>query len=192
MKNFASLLDSCRTVHAFEENSVREEDLLEALEQCLKAPNHKFTFPWKFVWASAEDRERLAALSIELKRGDKHVDSETLNTMKSKILNPELVVMCQEISDDKFQAYDSFQLKEDYATMSCSVQLLALSLAEKGIGYKWSTGKVTRNSRAYEILSVNARRHEIVGFIYVGKALNTPKPRRRPLISDVLVRRDKV
>ena len=186
MSDFASLLDSCRTVHAFEPNSISESDLMSCLEQSLKAPNHKFTFPWRYVWADETQKERIAELAVSLKYGEEQADASAIAGLKSKFLNPEIVVFCQKCSDDPFQA------KEDYATMSCSVQLFALALAEKGIGYKWSTGGITRDAQSYKILNIDPSEHEIIGFVFVGRASSQAKPRRRPQLNDVLAHGDKL
>lgn len=184
MKSFSLLTDACRTVHAFEPQSVNEKDVLEALDISLRAPNHRFTFPWRYIWPGKKQKQALADLAARIKFPGGPSDPQAIKAAKNKFLNPEIIVFCQKVSTD------SFQSKEDYATLSCSVQLFALSLAEKGIGYKWSTGKVTRDPRAYEILDIDEKALEIIGFIFVGKASSPPKKRLRPQLSEVLTRLD--
>ena len=184
MKSFSLLTEACRTVHSFEPRSVNEKDVLEALEVSLRAPNHRFTFPWRYIWPGGKQKQALADLAAEIKFSGHPSDAQAVEAVKNKILNPEIIVFCQKVSTD------SFQSKEDYATLSCSVQLFALSLAEKGIGYKWSTGKITRDPKTYKILGIDPKEHEIIGFIFAGKASSSPKKRVRPELSDILTRMD--
>ncbi|MCO4754137.1 MAG: nitroreductase family protein [Bacteriovoracaceae bacterium] len=180
MKNFNQLLEHCRTYHAFQRDSVEDAELIEALECSLKAPNHKFTFPWKYVWIRGEVKTELAELALEIKSKGEKLPPAKAQAIKDKFLNPSVVAFCQKISDDEFTR------KEDYATMSCSVQLFALSLAEKGIGYKWSTAKVIRDERLYKALKLDPTEYEIIGLLMAGRPCAVPKQRKRPSLDDVL------
>lgn len=180
MKSFDEILENTRTIHAFEPNSVSEDVIKKALSDSLKAPNHKFTFPWKYVLAGTNQKNKLADLLVELKTDGAEEDDKKIKAIREKILNPELVAFCQKLADDPFQE------KEDYATLSCSVQLAALSLSEQGVGYKWSTGKITRHARAYEILEIDPNLFKIVGFIHIGKAKVSARRRNRPTLDEVL------
>ena len=186
MKNFTRLLESCRTIHSFEPASVTDSQLLDALENSLKAPNHKCTFPWKYILVKGKKKNALADLAVELKSKGKKLSAEKENGVRKKILDPGLVVFCQKILEDESRR------KEDYATMSCSVQLFALTLAEEGIGYKWSTGKITRDPKTYELLNLDPSEYEIVGFVLAGRAAGESRPRTRPRLSDVLTREDEL
>lgn len=184
MKNFNQLLEHCRTYHAFERDSVKEEEILEALSASLKAPNHKFSFPWRYILIKGDTKKKLAQLALEIKSKGEKLPPAKQEAIQDKILNPELVAFCQKRSPDEFTN------KEDYATLSCSVQLFALSLAEKGIGYKWSTAKIITDDRFYKLIDVDREDYEVVGLIMAGRPCTVLKPRRRPALEDVLTRRE--
>tara|TARA_Y100000780_G_scaffold232581_1_gene267313 strand:- start:5371 stop:5937 length:567 start_codon:yes stop_codon:yes gene_type:complete len=184
MKNFNQLLEHCRTYHAFQRDSVDKKELFEALEASLKAPNHKFTFPWKYILISGETKKKVAELAVEVKSKGEQLPPAKIEAIKDKFLNPKLVAFCQEKSDSEFTS------KEDYATLSCSVQLFALSLAEKGIGYKWSTAKITRDERFYDVLDLDPNKYEVIGLIMAGRPCAVPKPRQRPTLDEVLTLRN--
>ena len=67
------------------------------------------------------------------------------------------------------------------------MQIFALSLAEKGIGYKWGTGKITRHPKAYEFFGIDQDKEEIIGFIFAGHPARPAGARRRPELSQVLI-----
>tara|TARA_B100001971_G_scaffold215190_1_gene259672 strand:- start:106291 stop:106845 length:555 start_codon:yes stop_codon:yes gene_type:complete len=180
--NFESILEKTRTYHNFEETNVNESFIHDLIRNALKAPNHKYTFPWKYLWLKGEAKEKVANLFYESKKhkADPELGRDE-NFFKSKILLPEVIVLVQEKADD------AFTLKEDYATLSCSVQIMAMHLRANDMGYKWSTGGATRDPKVYKILGLNPEKDEIIGFLLFGKSKNTPPERRRPSVKDVLI-----
>lgn len=177
---FQDVIDSCRTIHSFTEQRVAKEIILEGLEESLKAPNHKFTFPWKYYFVGEQKQEQIYEWFLKQKFGD-NPSEEQKAALAVKIKNPTMILFAQKHNDDPFFA------KEDYATMACSVQLLALYLANKRIGYKWSTAPFTSNPFTYKLLGIDADKEEIVGAILIGHAKAPPKERKRPPLNDILV-----
>lgn len=178
-------IEKCRTIHSFKNEKIDSEIIVKALENALLAPNHKFTFPWKFYWVHEKSKLKIAKLNLDLKK--KKLNSLTFEEEQkvlNKLLHPELIVFSQLKSEDPFTS------KEDYATLSCSVQLFGLTLSSFGYGYKWSTGKVTRDLKTYEILNIDPSKEEIVGFLLSGVIDKSPGKRHRPSLNDVLVHCD--
>lgn len=176
---FQQVIDQCRTSHAFIDKAVPVEIIENALEQSLKAPNHKFTFPWSYYLLGKETQTKLFNWFAKEKYGAE-ITSQQIEVFKTKLLNPTMLFIAQKHNSDPLLA------KEDYATMSCSVQLMALSLAHKGVSYKWSTSKFTRADFTYNLLGINPDEEEIIGCILIGYPVNPPKERNRPSLSDVL------
>lgn len=176
-------IENCRTIHSYKNESIETHVIEKALSNALLAPNHKFTFPWKFYWIKGALKEKIAKLNVEIKKqklGSMSEESE--QKALQKLLNPEIIVFSQ------IKNEDSFVEKEDYATMSCSVQLFGLTLTSFGYGYKWSTGKVTRDLKTYELLGIDSSKEEIIGFLLAGVKEKEASSRRRPDLKDVLVR----
>ena len=71
--------------------------------------------------------------------------------------------------------------KEDYAACSCAIQNLSISLASEGVFSKWSTGAITKNTKTYEIVGLNSKIEEIIGFIWIGYGKNLPQITRPPI-----------
>ena len=176
-----------RTVHLYKEGEISPSLLREALTMALYAPNHKFTFPWKFLIVGHETRAALQEISkkisIEKKQGSWTVEDEVSWEAKcrKKVLNPgALVVFCCAHNED------SFRQREDYATVACSIQNFCLALTAHGYGTKWSTGALTRRPETYSLLGVEPKEFEIVGFVWAGVAEEPAPPRKRPELDDVL------
>ena len=163
-----------RTVHIYEKTSIAKEDVIESLQLALTAPNHKFTFPWKFIVVGEETRQKIFDLCVAKSPGKEE-------KLRAKILNPgALVVFCCKKSEDPFTA------REDYASVSIAIQNYCLAMAARGYYSKWSTGKMTTWQETYEALSVDESIDEIVGFVFAGSPAVAIPPQRRPLLDDVL------
>ncbi len=172
-----------RTAQAFGPSTISDEDLREALQVAMLAPNHKLTFPWKFVVVGPESRQALKEQKKQealAKRITPATDAELAKMeeqLQLKMLNPAaLVAFCCTRNEDEFRQ------REDYAAVCCGIQNFTIALAAKGYQTKWSTGRVTRSPDTYELLSVDPTRFEIVGFLWVGKVKgDLPFQMRPPL-----------
>lgn len=175
-----------RTVHSYKREPVSESLLRKAIQAGLYAPNHKLTYPWRFTWVGNQTRSRLCEVFLEVK---KTKTPESWSSVKEKALSDRfmapgalLVIGCQKCEDN-------IQSREDYATVACALQNMALFLWSEGLGTKWSSGPATRHQKTYEILDIDPNREEIVGFFWVGVAEQVPKVAPRPLVEEVLRRR---
>ena len=174
--NLKEIIINTRTVHWYKESDPIEENIIkEALSLSLNAPNHKLTFPWKIYWPREEKKKELIELFVKISSTE-----EELTRKKYEGIS-EFLFFSQKLADNEFTR------KEDYASLSCSIQLFALALREKGFGYKWSTGAMSRSPEVYDFLGIDAEKEEIVGMVYVGTSLRPLPPRKRPTLDDVLV-----
>lgn len=179
MSHFKDLARKTRTIPKFLKGEKIPEYLIQdALEISLLAPNHKLTFPWKFYWLKGEARIRFADMLVRLKgegnEAKEHNIRENFSSMS------DILFFSQKLEGDERR------IKEDYATLCCSVQLFALALAEHGIGYKWSTSPIIKERSLFDFLGIEWGSEEIVGMIYVGKSSSEIPHRRRPELKEVL------
>lgn len=169
-----------RTAHRYESRPLPNGALERALEAANHAPCHRLTFPWRFVRVGPRSRRVLADLAVAIKSARQPLAPDAAARVAAKVLEPpELVVACQLRSTDPFQA------REDYAACACAIQNFCISLAGEGIRTKWSTGAITRDPRAWEVLGVDPARAEVIGFLWAGYA-ELPGPVERPALSAVV------
>lgn len=172
-----------RTAHSYEPSTISDEDLREALQMAMLAPNHKLTFPWKFVIVGPESRQALKEQKKQealAKRATPPTDAELAKMeeqLQQKMIHPAaLVAFCCARNDDDYRQ------REDYAAVCCGIQNFSIALAAKGYQTKWGSGRVTRSPETYELLNVDSSRFEIVGFLWVGKVKgDLPFQMRPPL-----------
>tara|TARA_Y100001968_G_scaffold313185_1_gene337133 strand:+ start:3936 stop:4487 length:552 start_codon:yes stop_codon:yes gene_type:complete len=175
----AQAIKKRRTIHSFSRRTVPREIIQRSIEAANYAPCHRMTFPWRFTSLGLIQRQLLVQLQAKIKFDDKTVDEKKLENIRVKMLNPShLLVASQVLTSNKVQK------SEDYAACACAIQNLALSLVAEGVGSKWSTGKIIKDSRTYKIAKINPNEEEIIGFIWVGYG-DIPSPIARPITSKI-------
>lgn len=174
-----------RTVHAYTDDALPEGAVDRALEAAVHAPNHRLTFPWRFLRVGRDTRAALAERAIEKKRikCDGVLPDEVRDRTRAKILNPEELIVVTLVREE-----DPFIAREDYASAACAIQNIHLSLWGEGVASKWSSGGLTAEAETYELLGVEPDKEEIVGFVWAGIARKVPPKPERPALGG-LVRR---
>jgi len=173
---------SRRSIYRFEERVVEIASLETAFEAARHAPCHKQTHPWKFYVLGQDARtsmipeiERLAMEKAAGKEDDEI--REGIEKAVSKILSPPVLIAVTSAVTPE----DGFREMEDYAATACSVQNLALSLWDQGIGSQWSTGGITRSDFVYEALGISPTKEKIVGFVKAGYPAAIPKKEKKSI-----------
>jgi nitroreductase len=169
-----------RTIHYWQASPIPNEVVLRALAAAHMAPCHRYTWPWRFIRVGLTTRAAIFELAVELKQGDKSEISERMHAaLIRKVRNPgELIVVTL------VQCEDDFMARENYAAASCAIQNIALSLHADGYGSKWSTGRLTRHEKTYQLLNTSPDQEEIIGFIWAGVPEVIPAPPERSLLEE--------
>ena len=158
-----------RTVYKFTDKEVPESVINQALIAASKAPCHKHTHPWKFYVLGSETRSKLIPVIKKLaelksiKLGSKDLKKDAERAIK-KITHPPILIAITSKKDPE----DKFREKEDYAATVCALHNMVLSFWDNDIGSQWSSGSITRDLNTYQILSINPKTEEIIGFLKAG------------------------
>ncbi len=153
----------------------------EALELSLWVPNHKLTFPWVFQILNSHQQKAVVSLALQLKAIHGPLTDLQKQAVEQTWQNPTYLVALGIRKSD-----NPVQTKEDFATLSCSVQVASLHLWLRGVGTKWSTSAVARDPRFYEIIGLTPETVQLEGILMVGWADHTPAPKPRPPLTEVL------
>ena len=177
--DIAQAIKQRRTIHIFSKRRVPKYIVERSILAANHAPCHRRTFPWRFTSLGIKKRELLYQLQLSLKFGDNPIDDLNSSKIKQKILNPSHLIVATQLCTN-----NNVQKLEDYAACACAIQNLSLSLAADGVGYKWSTGKITTDPNTYQIAEIDQNEEEIIGFIWIGYGTEPPLI-TRPLLSDI-------
>ncbi len=174
LREFAEVLRGRRTIELFLQTPIPKLLVEEAIEAAIWAPNHRVTEPWRFYTLGDAAKERCLDLCHDIvsdSKGKKAAD------FKRECWSEKpgwMVVTCKRSEDALLQ-------QEDYAACSAAVQNLMLYFWKAGVGCKWSSGKITRDSRFFEILGINEADEFVVGLIWYGYPKLTPDQSRKAL-----------
>lgn len=179
----SAVIASRSTVHNYDSTPVPESVIERGLQLWMAAPNHHMTEPWRFVLVGKEARARLADIGVGIKSAKNPLTDRAEREVRAKIQDPPVLIVPCRVRHEKPDVE-----REDYAAIACGAQNAMLWFWAHGLGSKWSTGAITTAPATYALLEVPAE-HEIVGFLWVGRASTvSQKPRRKLGLSDVLRR----
>lgn len=180
LAGFADAIRSRRSVDLFEPEPVGTTELLEAVELARWAPNHHLTEPWRFYLIGQHTADDIVRFAVEFETA---VKGERAAAARRKRLEsiPAFFVVTSAKSEDPLRQ------QENYAACCCAVQNLMLYLWQCGIGVKWTTGAITRESRFYEIVGIDMEAESVVGFFWYGRPKVVPEQKRRD-VSEIVVK----
>lgn len=180
LREFAEVLQGRRTIELFLHTPVPEALVRDAIEAAIWAPNHHVTEPWHFYLLGRQSIAACLELVRDLTAAKKGPEAGAFKAQRWAEKPGWLVVTCARSDDERRQ-------REDYAACAAAVQNLMLFLWKAGIGTKWTTGDITRDSRFFDILGVDPAAELVVGLVWYGYPKLTPTQTRKPL-DDVLTK----
>lgn len=178
-KEFGLLVKERRTVHSYIKKEVPQAWIEEAVELSLWAPSHRLSFPWRYFLLSNEKQQQVFNWACENKKVLPTDGAPSVQAIKEQFLNPKILVLGMKKDPNPVIQ------KEDYATLSCSVQILSMYLWQKGLGSKWSTGKVSRDPRLHSLLGTSEDEIAIEGMLMMGWSKDVLPAVERPVIETV-------
>jgi len=181
LREFAEILRGRRTIELFLQTPVPEELIFEAIETATWVPNHHVTEPWRFYLLGKETQERCLDLCWDIVASKKNEKAADFKRERWSQKPGWLVVTCQRSEDELLQ-------RENFAACSAAVHALMLYLWKAGVGSKWTTGPITRDSRFFDIIGVDESEAFVVGLIWYGYPKLTPVQSRKEL-SEVFTKR---
>lgn len=180
LREFGEVLRGRRTINLYLQTPVPDALVEEAIEAATWAPNHHVTEPWAFYLLGRKTVEGCLDLVYDLiaERKDKKAAEFKRASWSEK---PGWVVVTCRSSDDEVRQ------REDYAACAAAIQNLMLYLWKAGVGSKWTTGDITRDSRFIDIVGISEDEF-VVGLIWYGYPKITPS-QKRVHVDQVLIKR---
>lgn len=176
------LMKERRTVHRYKPGVAIDQAILdEAIEVSLYAPNHKLTYPWRYVQVGEVARGQIVAAEAERREQLGNFPEERREKLRGAIMNPSAVLAVLTPIDG-----GAYRNQEDYATICCGLQNMSLYLWAKGIASKWSTATFTTTEATLQIIGADPKAYGCAGFIFIGYPEVTPELAPRPKVAEVL------
>ena len=179
MSPIDQLIVERRTINDFKLEVPDQQLIIDAIEVARWAPNHHLSQPWQYYLLNPQMIEQVIELNakiVESRKGKPAGDSKRERWSK---IPGWLVVTCERSNDELTQ-------REDYAACCCGIYALSLTLWQKGIGVKWTTGNVIRDQAFYDICWLDSLSQDVVGLIWYGYPEQTPAAGQRRHIDEIL------
>ena len=149
-----------------------QAQMTDLYQAAMRAPDHAWLRPWRFIEVSGDDRIRLGKYMAQSARQD---DPDLADKPYQKLLNspmraPLVLVAWAQISEHpKVPA-----IEQVLATGAAVTNLINAAFA-LGIGAVWRTGAPAYSPALKQLLGLAPTDH-IVGFIYLGTPSGEDKP----------------
>lgn len=163
----------------FSSEPLDDQEIKDILESANWAPTHGYTEPWRFVVFSGSSRQDFATFQSDTYRAK--VATKSFQKIKyDKLLNTPLLASHVIAVVVKNTENPKIPYLEEIVAVSCSVQNILLSAAEKNIAVHWTTGGVTYSDEMKIYLGFE-QKDTLLGFLYFGRSndkINQPGNRR--------------
>lgn len=170
----AALIRGRRTVDRFKPDEVPDARLVhEAIEVARWAPNHHTTEPWRFCLIGPQAKAGIIELNTRLLTASRGAEAAAAKRERWAAMPGWLAVNC-------IRAEDPITAAEDHAACACAVQNLMLYLHSAGVGTKWASGAVTRESAFLALLGAQDGEY-CVGLIWYGYPARRPRSQRQSI-----------
>ena len=147
-----------------EEPAPTEEEMKEVYRAALRAPDHAWLRPWKYIEVTGEGRQKLADSFLEAAYLS---EEDVTEEYKAKLLNapfraPMIIILVADIKE-----HPKVPKVEQLLSLGASAQNILLSITSLGYGAVWRTGKMAFNPQIVESLGL-PKTNEIIGYLYIG------------------------
>ena len=152
------------SVPFLEEPAPSEEEMIEVYKAALRAPDHAWLRPWRYLEVRDEGRKKLSEAFVYAAMKDSDPLTEEL---KQKLENapfrsPMVIVLVADIKE-----HPKVPKVEQLLSLGASAQNILLAIYSLGYGAVWRTGKMAFNPHVVEALKLPDN-SEIIGYLYVG------------------------
>ena len=171
------VIRSRRSIRQFKPDPLDPELVIELLETAFYAPNHRFTQPWRFIFAAGEARNTYADLRAR--------DAEARGKDAAKARQTILDVPALLIPVVRRSLEDPTMDQEDFAATCLVMQNFLLLAWERGLGTSWKTFPDTSELRSFLGLQ-SADQERVIGVIYLGYPADIPSIRERKSAKELL------
>ncbi len=157
------------------------DDLDYMLQAAVRAPDHSWIRPWRFIVIQGEHKEKMADLfeqALRIRNPDASAD-ELVKERGKPLRAPLLITVVVQKTDEK----PEIPMQERLLSGGAAAQNILLAAHEKGYGAMWVTGTPAYDPTIKAGLNIG-HDDEIVGFIYIGTPDRPIGDRKRPNPAD--------
>ena len=160
---------------------VKDELVIQLLENARWAPTHKVTEPWRFLVFTGDGIKALAKFQSDLYKTVTEKDGTYKEDHYQKLMTKPLLsshIIAILMTRDERRSVPEI---EEAGAVFCAIQNMYLTATAYGLGCYLSTGGVTYFQEAKEFFGLE-KDDRLIGFFHLGIAKkNYPAGKRKPL-----------
>jgi len=140
------------------------EEMEEVYKGALRAPDHAWLRPWKYIEIRGDARKKLADCFIKasISSGEEMTDELREKLEKAPFRAPMVIVLAADIKE-----HPKVPKIEQIISLGASGQNILLALHDMGYSAVWRTGKMAFNKHITDALELPPN-YEVIGYLYVG------------------------
>ena len=147
------------------------EELRDIIRAAIRAPDHAWLRPWRFLAIAGERRHALGELlEASLLRRDPQADTAARSKAKNAPMRAPLVIVVVA----RLQKHPKVPKSEQRLSAGCAAHAILLAAQAMGYAGVWRTGDAAFDREVMTDLSL-AQNEEIIGFLYLGSRDGTAK-----------------
>ena len=160
----------------FMEQPVPRDALARMLDTAIWAPNHRLTEPWRFfiLEKGSAASERVAGLAYDFALQRSANERRAEATRDSLLKTPVLIYMYSTPGRDEEGT------RENYASVCCAAQNMALAGVAEGLSVTWETGGPTRHPDLASTLGAEDD-WTLATLLSIGYPAENPRSERTPV-----------
>ena len=140
------------------------EEMEEVFKGALRAPDHAWLRPWKFIEIRGDSRKKLSDSFIKasISLGEEMTQELEEELKKAPFRAPMVIVLAADIKE-----HPKVPKIEQIISLGASAQNILLGLHDIGYSAIWRTGKMAFNKQITDALEL-PNNYEVIGYLYVG------------------------
>jgi len=158
------------------------EELETILRCAIRVPDHKKLAPWHIQVVTNESQDKLGEAFAEIfKKHNPDADDNLLEIEQKRLSRAPLLL----IVSTKIKSTERVPRWEQILSGAAVCQNILIAATALGYASQWLSEWPNYNDDAKAHLGI-AESDEILGFIYIGSASESPKERPRPELEDIV------
>ncbi|WP_020594322.1 nitroreductase family protein [Kiloniella laminariae] len=154
-----------------------KDDIDYLLQAAVRAPDHGWLRPWRFLVVEGAARSKLSDLFVSaLQKRNPDATEEQIEKERSRpLFAPLVIVVCSVMTEEK----PGVPKNERVLSAGAAAQNILLAAHERGYGAIWLTGAAAYDPMVREGLELDENT-DIIGFLYIGSVEREVRERARP------------
>ncbi|MCB1689500.1 MAG: nitroreductase family protein [Halioglobus sp.] len=171
MNDILRFLQQRNSAPKLQEPAPSPEVMAEIFRAALRAPDHAWMRPWRFLTIAGERREAFGELldSCLLQRTPDADEAARTKARNAPLRAPLVVVVIASVSP-----HPKVPPQEQRFSAACAAHAILLAVEASGFAGIWRTGAPAFDRNVMDGLGL-AENEEVVGFIYIGSRLGPAK-----------------